>query len=1159
MRTLEKRERATMLRRLTLPVLLILALAAGLSVSGQTPGDPLLRGFQNPPDSAKPRVWWHWMNGNVSKEGIKADLEWMKRVGIGGFQNFDGGRGSAAPLVPKRVDFLSPEWKDAFRYAATLADQLGLEMARASSPGWSETGGPWVQPAQAMKKFVWTETRIEGGKPFTGTLAQPPSTTGPFQNIGGSGNAQGAETPSKYGPWYADAAVVAFPLPAAARSLAQLQPEITSSGGSFASAALTDGDYLKSTLLPAAPTGEKAWIQFEFAAAQTIYGMSLYTGTAGRGGGPGGGSSNQNLEASDNGREFHIVAPLPSGARTVSFAPVTARFFRLTVLTQAATANAGGGARGGAPAGAGQGAGAGPGGGGGRAGVAGGAPPAPAGTPVAEFALHTSPRVNRVEEKAAFTSGNGVGNMPTPAYPAGSAIRTSDVVDLTARMSPDGTLNWTPPAGSWCVLRLGYSLLGAFNRPAPPEATGLEADKLSRQHMTAYYTYYLDELKDAAGAAMGQRGLQYMLNDSWEAGQANWTDQMIAEFTRRRGYDMKPWLPVLVGHVVESSAASDRFLWDYRKTIGDLTVENNYDLLGDMAKARGMKGRYSEAHETGRVYIADGMDVKRNAEIPMSAMWAVNAQGVGSPWGGATNQNGRFQMAYAADDQESASVAHIYGQNIAAAESLTGGAAYVWYPESLKPSADAEMAFGINRFVIHTSAHQATEDLPGITLGVGQWFTRHEAWGELALPWTTYLARSSFMLQQGVYGADILYYYGDDANVTGLFNQAHPALPEGYPFDYASSDVIANRLTSTGGRLTTASGMSYRLLVLDKNAQRMQLAVLRKIRDHVIAGAAVVGLKPTGSPTNADDQAEFTRIADELWGAGAGERTVGKGRVFAGMTAADAVKALKLDPDFEYVKPQPDTLLMFVHRRVSDGEIYWVDNRHDREENVEVSFRVAGKAPELWHADTGVVEPASYRIVNGRTVVPLRLNGDDAVFVVFRKPANAPSRTVPEARQTDLATIDGSWDVAFQPNRGAPAKVTLDTLASWTDNADAGVKYFSGVATYTKTVQAPAAWFTPGAEIWLDLGDVKNVADVAVNGKPVAAAWRKPFRVNLTGALKAGANTLEVRVANVWVNRIIGDQQPGATKITTVQSYRADSPLLPSGLLGPVRLVSLSR
>ena len=261
---------------MALPAVIAIGAIMGLA---QNAGDPILRGFQDPPDSAKPRVWWHWMNGNVSKEGIKADLEWMKRAGIGGFQNFDGGNmGSAAALVPKRVEFLSPEWKDAFKYAATLADQLGLEMARASSPGWSETGGPWVKPEQAMKKFVWTETRVEGGKPFTGKLAQPSSVTGAFQNVPGSGNAQGAEQISPYGPWYADAAVVAFRVPDTDRPMGELQPKISSSGGAFTLAALTDGDYAKPTLLPAAPVGEKAWLQFEFAAPQTVYGMSLYTG-----------------------------------------------------------------------------------------------------------------------------------------------------------------------------------------------------------------------------------------------------------------------------------------------------------------------------------------------------------------------------------------------------------------------------------------------------------------------------------------------------------------------------------------------------------------------------------------------------------------------------------------------------------------------------------------------------------------------------------------------------------------------------------------------------------------------------------------------------------------------------------------------------------------
>jgi hypothetical protein len=1128
---------------------LISAFAALCALCGlaQNESDPLLRGFFNPPDSAKARVWWHWMNGNVSKEGIKADLEWMKRAGIGGFQNFNAGM-RTPNVVEKRLVYMTPEWKDAFKYAATVADQLGLEMAIASSPGWSESGGPWVKPEQAMKKFVWTETRVEGGKPFSGKLPEPSHEVGPFQNISGGGNgleAVNGET-RRGDSWYADAAVIAFRLPDGDKSMAELQPKLTSSGGNFTLAGLVDGDYAKTVLLTAAALGEKSWLQFEFAAPQTVYGMSLFTGTAGRGGGPGGGGpSNQALEASANGSDFRVVASFPGGARTISFAPVTAKFFRFTVLAQSPPANVG-------RAGARMGGGA----------VMGtrGATPAPAGTQIAEFALHTSARVNRLEEKAAFTSANGVGNMPTPSFPSASAVRKTDVIDLTAQMRPDGTLNWNPPAGNWCVLRLGYSLIGTTNRPASPEATGLEADKLSKKHMTVYFEYYLNQYKDATGGLMGKRGLQYVLNDSWEAGQANWTDEMIAEFTRRRGYDMKPWLPVLAGHAVESSEASDRFLWDFRKTIAELTAANNYDLLGDMLKERGM-GRYSEGHETSRVYIADGMEVKRNATVPMSAMWAVGPQG-GSPWGGAMNPGG-FQQSYASDLQESASVAHIYGQNIVAAESFTASnGPYIWTPELLKPTADAELAHGLNRFVVHTSAHQPTDQAPGLSLGgVGQWFTRHETWAEVATPWTTYLARSSYMLQQGEFGADLLYYYGEDANISGLFGQAPPALPEGYGFDYANSDVVANRLTISGNRLNTATGMSYRLLVLDKNAQRMPLAVLRKIRDYVNSGAAVVGPKPTESPSLMDDQTEYRRIADDLWGAGSGQRTVGKGMVFAGMSAAEAVKALQLPPDFEYTKPQSDTILMFVHRRVSDGEIYWVNNRRKRDENVEGTFRVADKTPEIWHADTGVIEPASYRTVNGRTVVPLRLNENDAIFIIFRKPATVPSRTVAEMKETQLAVVEGAWEVAFQPNRGAPAKTIFDKLASWTESSDAGIKYFSGIATYTKAIQASAGWFMSGEQIWLDLGDVQNIADVTVNGKQMAAVWRKPFRVNLTGAFKAGANTVEVKVTNVWVNRLIGDQQPDAQKITYTpqQPYRADSPLLPSGLLGPVRVVSLAR
>jgi hypothetical protein len=1093
---------------LTMPSFVLAAAMVALlgtwSLIAQTSDDALARGFQSPSDSAKPRVWWHWMSGNITKEGIKADLEWMKRVGVAGFQNFDAGL-DTPQIVKKRLVFMTPEWKDAFKYTATLADQLGLEMAIAGSPGWSESGGPWVTPAQAMKKYVWSETRVEGGRPFSGVLPKPPSTTGPYQNMG-----TGRE---KEPVFYADSAVVAFRVPDSDRTLAELGAKVTSSGGSFDLNALTDGDLAKAELLPAAPVGQKAWIQFEFPRLQSVSGLTLMILGHDRRGNFG----DPELEASDDGRDFRSVMKPPTDAGTFAFTPLTAKFFRLSIPTLAPKAGAQQGPQ--------------------------ASPDAPAGIRIAEIVLHTTSPVNRFQDKAAFDATTDLYAMATPAIPDGDAVHKADVVDLTSKMRPDGKLDWTPPAGRWTILRFGYSLTGARNSPASPEATGLEVDKLDRAHVKAYFDNYLDQYKNATGGLMGKRGLRYVITDSWEAGTANWTDRMFAEFARRRGYDMHPWMPVLAGRIVESAETSDRFLWDFRKTLADLVAENHYDQLTDILHARGM-GRYTESHEGGRAFIGDGMEVKRRADIPMSATWL--------------ERPGRASRQYDADVHESASVAHIYGQNIVAAESLTVYRnAWAYSPETLKSTADRMMTNGLNRFIIHTSVHQPVDDkIPGLGLGpFGQWFTRHETWAEMAKPWTTYLARSSYMLQQGKFVADIAYFYGEDSNVTALFGGKMPDIPAGYRLDFVNADALINRLSVNDGRIITATGMSYRLLVLDPNSRHMSLAVLRKIRDLVSAGAAVVGPKPIDSPSLADDQAEFRAIADELWGPGSG-----KGKVFGEQTIAQALVSIGAAPDFEYTKPREDTSLMFVHRALPDGDLYWVVNGNTRAETLEVSFRVKGKEPELWHAETGLVEPASYLVANGRTVVPLRLTPDDAVFVVFRRAATTPALALPDPVETVLATVTGPWDVAFQTGRGAPARTVFGTLSSWSNNSDQGIKYFSGVATYTRTVEAPAEWFKPGARLWIDLGDVKNLADVKVNGQPLGILWNPPFRVDATSALKAGTNTLEIKVANLWVNRLIGDKQPGVAKTytyTAVEFYKAAAPLLPSGLLGPVKIVKV--
>jgi hypothetical protein len=1121
-----------------LAVLVLVSILA-LAVVAQNPNSSLEAGFKTPPNSAKPRVWWHWMNGNITKEGIRLDLEWMNRVGIGGFQNFDASLGTPK-LVDKRLVYMTPEWKDAFLFTTKLADQLGLEEAIAGSPGWSESGGPWVKPSQGMKKVVWSEIRVEGGKPLSGPLPHPPTVSGPMQNLPlFDFLAMISGQPPTAGPtFYADTVVIAYRAPASDVPVAALQPKITSSGGKLDLNVLTDGDLVKTTQLPKAEAGQQSWVQYEFATPQTMHAVTLVLNdpAAAAANMFGAAASLADVEASDDGQTFRKLADIPDDGgdeHTIAFPPASARFFRVAFSNQAS------------------------------AGFGGdmtfdvenpfgdfsGVKPNP-NFEISELVLHPGARVSRFEEKAGFANLVGLDSFATPPVGADDAIQKSDIVDLTSKMHPDGTLDWTPPEGHWVVLRFGYSLTGITNHPASPEGTGLEVDKLSREDVKEYMNAYLDNYKSAVGDLMGKRGLQYVINDSWEAGTANWTDDLVAEFSKRRGYDPRPWMPILAGRVIQSAQDSDRFLWDFRKTLGDLLAENHYDQINDILHERGM-GHYGESHEEGRAFIGDGMEVKRHNDVPMSAMWT-QKPGVN-----------KEQYGYNADIRESASVAHIYGQNLVAAESMTASSgAWAWSPATLKPTADKEMAMGLNRFVIHTSVHQPLLDKkPGLALGpFGQWFNRNETWAEQAKPWVTYLARSSYLLQQGRFDADIAYFYGEDSNLTALFDKKGPDIPEGYNFDYFNADALVHVLTFTDGQIATPSGMRYRVLALDPHSQHMSLPVLRKIRDLVQAGAIVAGAKPADTPSLADDPKQFQSIADELWGSGSGN-SVGKGRVYGDRKLSDVLAELHVGPDFDYTKPEADTNVLFVHRKLADGDLYYLDNRNERDESLDATFRVDGKAAELWHADTGTVEASSYQIAEGRTTVPLHLEPWGTVFVVFRKPATAPSRTLPKTTDSPVATVDGPWDLSFEPNLGAPAKITLDTLASWSDNRDDGVKYFSGKGTYTKTIEAPADWFRKGAQLSLDLGEVRNLAEVTINGKPLGIVWKTPYRVDITSVLKPGQNTVAIRVTNAWANRIIGDRQPNVTKTYTFTSpkfYRADSKLVASGLIGPVKIIRSS-
>jgi len=1051
----------------------------------------------------------------VALDGRKRDETWMKRSGIAGFMNFDAGFRTPL-LIDKKVAYMTDDWKDAFAYTVHLADSLDLEMSVAASPGWSFTGGPWVEPKDGMKKLVWREMRVTGGTTYDGLLPMPYRTIGAFQNVprSNSNNINGGGANPGEG-YYEDISVLAFKLPEADRNLANLNPRISSSGGSFSLLKLTDGDLTDSDLLPPGAGGAdgKAWIQYEFSQPQTVKALTIVDGRVrGQWGAPVQ-EINKALQVSDDGVNFREVCKIPNSSApqgTVDIPETTARYFRL-VLDNMVVVN---------PYAA-------------LMGVS--AEPQAQPTPIAEFVLHSISRINHAEEKAGFAAPADLTLYDTPDEAA--VISLEDVIDITDKVH-EGRLVWDVPEGTWKIVRYGYSQTGHQNNPAPPEATGFEVDKMDPVAFRAYMDHYLGMYVDASKNNLG-KVVKYIMTDSYESEQENWTPAMEQEFEARNGYSLRPWMPVLLGHIVNSSEESEKFLRDWRRTLGSLVTDNCYNLLTDILKERGM-GRYTESHENGRVYLVDGMEVKAKADVPMAAAWMPNNTGASTP------------PMSRADIRESASVAHIYGQNLVAGESLTApggeGASYAYHPANLKSIADMEMASGLNRFVIHTSVHQPLDELkPGLGLGpIGQWFNRLDNWSESAWAWTDYLARSCYLLQKGKFVADIVYYYGEDNNITGMFGAEQPPFPAGYNYDYINSDALLNLLTFEYNRLQTPSGMSYRMLVLDPNVKRIPLDVLKKIAELAKAGAVICGAKPELPGRLTDDVEEFNNIVNEIWGGSLKN-------VYLTNDMKEVLDQIGVKPD---VNISDD--LRFVHRHTSRADIYWINNPEGPAKTVELSFRVKGKKPEIWHPETGKREEVTYRTEGNRTVVKVKMVENDALFVVFNGPAEQDAVTLPELKESALLTLDTPWNVSFQEKRGAPASAQFDKLINLADSEVDGIKYFSGVATYTNSFSLTADQLQ-AEQLLLDLGNVGVMAEVTINGQNMGLYWKSPFRLDIKDALQAGDNSIEVKVTNLWINRLIGDSRPEVTeKITWSQYpfYNPRSQMSPSGLMGPVQIIA---
>ena len=1283
---------------------LSMALFAGIAAGAGT--DDLEKGFVQPPDSARPQTWWHWMNGNITKEGITADLEAMARVGVGGAQIFNAGEG--IPHGP--IQFNSPEWVGMVKHAAKEAKRLGLELCIHNCAGWSSSGGPWNTPEHGMKVVVTSEKQVKGPLRFDGKLAQPPTKL----------------------DFYRDIAVLAFRTPVGELTkMRDAAPKVTSSSEKQDSAKAADGNNGTSVKLGLPKPKAPQFIQLEFAQPYTARMLSIQPGAGMQG-------CSGKIEVSDDGQNFRAVDSFSmtrgNELRTYSFAPVSAKFFRV-LFTSAS----------------------------------------------AKMKQLTITEVD-------FSSKVGVENLAGKTYldrtdvkaEAGVAVKPEEVVqgdkivDLTAKLAADGQLTWEVPEGDWTILRLGYTPNGRNNHPAPTEGTGLECDKLSKEAAQAHWDGCMGKILAALGPLAGnvKSGLNNVLIDSYEVGTQNWTQNFKEEFQKRRGYDLTRYLPAFTGRVVDSPEVTERFLWDLRRTVSDLFADYYSGSFKEMA------------HRAGLLYSvepygncpSDDLQYGSFCDIPMGEFW---------PGSGESVNTGNAKLP--------ASVAHVYGKKYVGAESFTASPeAGKWLkdPYSIKAQGDAVYCGGVNRIIYHRYAHQPWTNparFPGMTMG--QWGTHFErtvTWWEQGKDWLKYQARCQYLLQAGQFVADVIFYCGESApnSLRG------GGLPQGYDFDGCDTGALS-LMSVKDGRIVLPSGMSYRMLVLPGD-KTMSPAVLKMIGKLVEAGATVVGPKPEKAPGLSGypaSDAEVKQLADAVWSKGvidksptevlaslkvlpdfactnkaarlnyihrtadgadvyfvasaktvgdeesctfrvsgkvpelwhpdtgviekapvyteqdgsvtvplrfepagsvfvvfrqasAGDHAVAVRRIVAQEPKAPAEKLTIVKAEYgafaEVVEQDCVDVTSIVKQMVKNGNRHIPANNDlagdpasmtekemkidffvktekkslkteenkfiDLPEGAEVIKAVYGvisdaPAPERQVVD--VTEKVAGLVKDGELSVQAdnKLVGHDPAFMTVkelrveyvykgqRKEAHARENTLLALPETgDQATplpayelfaqkdgtleiqvwkpgafeittasgktlkasvadipkpieIAGPWELSFPPNWGAPAKVTLDKLISWTEHADSGVKYFSGTATYLKTF----AWDAKkqkGERMILDLGELKNFAAVELNGKALSLLWKPPYRLDVTDALKSGQNTLQVKITNLWPNRLIGDEQlpedrewdgkhlkawpqwlldgkpspTGRFTFTTWHHWYKDDQPLPSGLFGPVML-----
>ncbi len=1031
--------------------LLCLLFCANTKTESDLSFTALQAGFRQVPDSVQLGVYWYWISDNISREGVIKDLEAMKKAGIN--RAFIGSNivNEGTPYGEHKV--FSDEWWKILHAALKRAAELNIEIGLFNCPGWSQSGGPWIKPAQSMRYLASSEVVVEGPKKI-------------FQDL------------PVVGEHAQDVKVIAWPLPANSESY---QASIIK--GDTHERTLTFNvsgqNPMRSLLIrvdaPILNTADlyyKEGVEYKLLTHITI---------------------NRSNTALNVG--FDPLAPI-----VISLPEVKTTNYRLVVVDPVSA--------------------------------------------TLDVRLSSQPVVERYPEKTLAKMFQAplplwkdyLWNRPPKVSDPSLVVGADEVVDITSRFK-NGKLEWDVPAGKWKILRTAMLSTQVTNAPASPEATGLEVDKMSKQHAAFHFDAFIGEILRRVPAE-DRKSFKLIVEDSYETGGQNWTDDMADRFKQVYRYDPIPYLAVLSGTVVGSPDISDRFLWDLRRLIADRVA---YDYVGGLREV---------AHKHGL------------------RTWLENYGHWGFPgeflqYGGQSDEiSGEFWSDGALGDIENkaaSSSGHIYGKRKIWAESFTAaGRTFGRTPYMMKQRGDRFFTEGINSTLLHVYVHQPYEDRwPGMNAWFGNEFNRKNTWFEQFDVFAAYLKRTNFMLQQGRYSAEVAYFIGEDApKMTGVCD---PPLPKGYSFDYINGEVLLNQASVKEGKLLLRSGMQYSVLVLPK-LNTMRPALLKKIKDMVQQGLVVVGPAPQYSPSLVNyphTDREVKKLSDALWKnvAPRGYQKFGKGYVFGEEATLESVfSVLSVLPDCDVDNNALD--VRFIHRIVSNNDVYYISNQQERKVTFNATFRVVNGNPDVWDALTGEMRALPEYTRDGRaTTVPLELEPFGSAFIVFNG-ANVESkkgmRNFPAGHI--ISTVTSPWEVTFKGLSAPKGTVRFDSLYDWKNSSDAAIKYFSGTATYTTNLQISAV---PQQQTYIDLGHVMAMAKVYVNDHYAGGVWTYPYRLNISTFLNRGENKLKVEVVNNWMNRLIGDQQlPEKERKTwaVFNPYTASSELQASGLLGPVTI-----